>query len=145
MTSTQVSDNFNYIKHQLQGNDVTCSESGYIVGTFKSAQEIHKISVEIDMMHKEALVCCMEIEHSSPVELAILLKDISCQLKKVNIETIIQQVLPGDWETILKPLNIFNLVNMNTKYNFYNIRCSIDKFPEGIMKSLGFVDIDTQY
>jgi hypothetical protein len=133
-------DNIDYVKKHLQCASIRRSEFGYILVIFESAQKLHRISIELDVDRKEALISCMKIEHSSPVELVILLKDISTQLKKVNIESIIQQVLPDDWETILKPLNIFNIVNTNPKYNFYNVRCSVDKFPEGIMKSFGFID-----
>lgn len=126
-------DNDNY-------ND-NCNDHDNIELTFTSEMKTHSIIVELDMITKEALINDMQIQYSSPVELALLLKKMITELKKINIHFIIQQVTESDWLQILKPLNIFIFVNKNKTYGFLNIKCPIDDFPEAVMKALGFVDL----
>jgi hypothetical protein len=110
--------------------------------TFYSSLKNHFIKVEMDISRKEILINTLNISTHSPSELALMLKHIVFELKNKDIEFVIQQVTKSDWETILKPLNIFTYINENTKYDYISIKCPIDKFPEAVMKGLGFRDFD---
>jgi hypothetical protein len=108
--------------------------------TFVSIRKSHQITVELDIPRHEVLISSMEIQHNSPVELVFLLKTMVEELKKVNIHHIIQQVTKDDWDTILRPQKIFALVNVNDRYDYLNVRCEIDRFPEAVIGCLGFDD-----
>src|SRR5205814_2164908 len=71
-------------------------------------------------------------------------KKMEIEMKKINIGYVIQQVTKSDWDNILKAQRIFSRVNENKEYGFLNIRCPIDRFPEAIIKGLGFEDIYTK-
>ena len=108
--------------------------------TFTSQTRIHSIIFEMDYKRKEALVNTMNIASESPVELVILLKKISKELKEKNIDRIIQQVSNNEWLE-LKKQGIFKYINKNTYFNFINVYTETEMFPEAVMKGLGFVDI----
>ena len=82
----------------------------------------------------------MDINLDSPVELAILLKKISKELKEKKINRIIQQVSANEWPE-LKKQGIFKHINENTRFNFINIYTETEIFPEAVMKGLGYVDL----
>ncbi len=106
--------------------------------TFTSKLKSHCITLELDVTRHEALINNMIIQQHSPVELVILLKNIVSELKKININYIIQQVSKTDWITILRADRIFTLVNENKLYGFLNVKCCVDRFPEAMMKALSF-------
>lgn len=109
---------------------------------FVSDQKTHSITMEFDFMRHEALISEMKIEYQNPVELTMLLKRIVIELKKFNINYVIQQVSPNDWDTVLKEDGIFQFVNENKLYKFYNIKCELDRFPEAVMRALSFTPIN---
>lgn len=111
---------------------------GHKVTTFKSVLFNHTIKLELNQRTNEALIKEMQIKHDEPVELAMLLVDIMNILKKDLIETVTQRVTENDWITILKPDGIFECTYINKMYDFVNVRCKIDNFPEAVMKALGF-------
>lgn len=106
--------------------------------TYKSVLGTHKITVELDIVRKEALINNIDIEYHSPVELTVLLKNMVNELKKIDIRHIIQQVTKDDWINVLKDDKIFSFINENKIYGFINLKCEIDKFPEAVMKGLGY-------
>jgi hypothetical protein len=119
--------------------DIKMSKYGYPELSFSSVTKSHTISVELDISRHEALISDFKIlDSGSPVELALMLKNMTYELKKLNIDTIIQQVTKEDWNGILKKLDNFILVNENEQYQYLNVKCEIEKFPEGVMRSLGF-------
>jgi hypothetical protein len=120
------------------------SEYNYPMAIFTSSLKNHTIKVEIDVSNREILINTMTIENHSPVELVIMLKKMVTEMKKINIAFVIQQVNKDDWFNILRDQNIFTFVNENEKYGFINIKCPIDKFPEAVMKSLGFEDFHSE-
>lgn len=107
--------------------------------TFTSQLGYHTLIFEIDEKRNEALVNTMDIKLESPVDLAILLKTISKELKEKNIFRIVQQVDKTEW-VYLKQQDIFKYINENDRFDFVNIYCDIDLFAEAVMKGLGFVD-----
>ena len=108
---------------------------------FKSTTGTHSIVVELDTGRHEALINTMNIQPGSPVELALLLKHMSDELKKIHIHYIIQQIGKQEWEGFLKAKRIFEFVNENKRYGFVNVRCRTEIFPESVMKGLGFVEL----
>jgi hypothetical protein len=127
---------------QQTATQMQMSEYGYPMITFTSGLKNHIITVELDVGRKQALINNMDIGNCAPVELTLLLKKIDVELKKIGITTIVQQVTPSDWENVLNPLKLFRLVNYNSTNNFMTIICPIDRFPEAVMKSLGFDNHD---
>ena len=108
--------------------------------TYTSQIGTHSIILEIDTKRREALVNTMDIKLESPVELTLLLKKISCDLKEKKIDRIIQQVSENEWIE-LKRQGIFKYINENTRFKFINIYSETELFPEAVMKGIGFVDI----
>lgn len=118
--------------------ELSMSEYGYPMMKFHSVMRGHTIAMEIDISKKQALVNNMEIKYDSPIELALLLKKIETELAKINITTIVQQVTFEDWETILKNLAIWKIIEENKEREFITVVCSIDKFAEAVMTALGY-------
>jgi hypothetical protein len=108
--------------------------------TFTSITGIHNIIFEVDYKRKEVLLNTMDIKPDSPVELALLLKRISKELKEKKIDRVIQQIKKNEWDE-LKKQNFFKYINENERFNFINIYTETELFPEAVMKGLGFVDI----
>lgn len=108
---------------------------------YASLTNKHKIIFKVDYKRHEALIDTMDIKNDSPVELAILLINICKDMKEKKIERIIQQIYEDDWKNILERDGIFKLINKNNQYNFVNVYVEIEKFPQGVMKALGFDDI----
>jgi hypothetical protein len=79
----------------------------------------------------------MDIKPDAPVELAVLLKKIVYEMKKINITHVIQQVEKKDWKEILKPQGFFSYVDIN-KDGYVIVKCELDKFPEAVMHAMGF-------
>lgn len=105
---------------------------------FVSVQKTHKIKIEIDTARHEAMINDIQINFESPVELAMLLKFMCDELEKIHIKNIVQQVNEHDWDTILKNIKHFKLINKNDRYNFLNVGCEVKNFPEAFMLGLGF-------
>lgn len=105
--------------------------------TFTSQTGIHTLIFELDEKRNEALINTMDIKFESPVELVILLKNISKELKEKNIVRIIQQVNKNEW-FYLKQHNIFKFINENDRFDFVNIYCDTELFAEAVMKGLGY-------
>jgi hypothetical protein len=119
---------------------IETSEYGYMMITFTSSLKTHSIKFEVDLSEKEILINTMNIQPKSPGELVLMLKKVIFEMKKINILYVIQQVTPDDWVHIIKPQNIFKFVNENKQYGYITIKCYIDRFPEAVMKALGFDD-----
>lgn len=113
----------------------------YPIAKFISDLKVHSITMEFDFARHEALVSDMSIGHCNPVELTLLLKQIVHELKKYNINHVIQQVSESDWHNVLKEHGIFQFVNENKLYKFYNVKCELDRFPEAVMRALSFAPI----
>lgn len=129
---------------QRTDTKVKMSEYGYPMITYHSGLRNHIISVELDVGRKQALINNMDIGNCAPVELALLLKNIENELKKLAINNIVQQVTINDWQQILEPIKIYQLIHHNNIHNFVTAICPIEKFPEAVMKSLGFTDITNE-
>lgn len=114
------------------GND------SHIMMKYYSQLKTHRITVELDLSRHEALIFDMDIQSFAPVELAIMMKNMVTELKKMNINYIIQQVTKSDWTNILEQHGLFKFVNENETYGYLNVKCQIDNFPEAVMKGLGF-------
>jgi len=130
---------------EIEAKSSEKNTDGYIKMEFVSKLKTHSIIMEIDPLHNEALINTMNIGNHSPVELTLLLKEISQSLDKINIKYVIQQVTHDDWNYSLKSNKLFEFVNENKKYGFINVRIKLDKFPEAVMKALGFSDIKPNY
>lgn len=126
------------------GIKLEIGQYGYLQATFYSISKIHSIVVEIDLERHEVLINTMNIKSEAPTELVILLKKMVFELKKLNIAYVVQQVTRVDWITIIKPFGLFKFINENKEKDFVTIRCNIDRFPEAVMKALGFNDINNQ-
>lgn len=127
--------------NQSSLNPSSLNQSGkYPTAVFVSDLKSHSITMELDSIRHEALVSEMKIKYENPVELAMLLKRIVLELKKYNINFVIQQVTKDDWFSVLKEHGIFQFVNENKIYKFYNIKCELERFPEAVMKALSFTD-----
>lgn len=113
------------------------SEHGYLMATYTSSLKSHIIKIEIDISEKQILINEMNIRPEAPTELAILLKHIIEEMKKLNILYVIQQVTKSDWDDILEKQGFFSFVNIN-KDGYYIVKCPADKFPEAVMYALGF-------
>lgn len=109
---------------------------------YRSIQNIHSIKIELDIENHQALINEILISYEAPIELTLLLQYMCCELKKINITTIIQQVYESDWYTILCKIKYFKLINKNTDHNFLNIMCKLSKFPKAYMMSIGYYDPD---
>lgn len=108
---------------------------------FVSASKVHTIIVELDAGRHEALINTMSIQSYSPVDLALLLREIATELKKINIHHIVQQVNKSDWTKILRPMRMFEFVNENKVYGYINVKCKTEIFPTAVMKAMGFAEL----
>lgn len=114
------------------------SEYGYPMVTYRSALKNHSITLELDTANNEALINNLDIQYCTPNELTLLLKKVEHELKKININNVIQQVTFDDWNKFLKPHNIFELQYHNSENNVAAVKCPVDRCAEAIMKGLGF-------
>lgn len=125
------------------GYELELTDKKYLMATFTSSLKNHSIKVEIDIGRKEILINTMHIQYKSPVELAVMLKKMVIEMKKLTIAYVIQQVTKSDWINILRAQHIFVLMNENV-HGFLTVKCDIDRFPESVMCALGFNSIYTK-
>jgi len=103
---------------------------------YKSVLGSHEIIIELDILNSNALFSIEKITLSEPVELTLLLKKITYNLKQINICSIILQVTNDDWKEVFENIKDFKFVNTNEIYNFVNISIDIDVFADGYMNAL---------
>ncbi len=115
----------------------TTKFSSYEIKQYSSSTNEQNIEFELHRDSKEALMCGINIDYDSPVELALMIKSACLDLQEHDIIKVIQQVSPEDWEQ-LKKNNLFQFINSNEIYNYVNIGCDIDKFHIAFMNGLGF-------
>ncbi len=118
------------------------STSQFDIKTYNSALMHHCIVIEFDILSSSCLINSITIDPFYPQELTLLLNNIVSDVKLYGIEKVIQQVEEFDWDSNISKISEFVFVNKNTDYNFINIMCTIDDFPIGVMKSLGFIPFD---
>jgi hypothetical protein len=123
--------------------DLPISQYGYPMVTICSDLNHHAITIELDVPRGQGLINNMKIDYAYPVDLTMLLKKIVGNLKaEYNIKSIVQHVSRDDWVNILIHQNIFNLVLDNQQPGVCTVICDIDKFPEAVMKAMGFEEFD---
>ena len=103
-----------------------------------SIQKTHSIKFEFDVVRREALINELLIKNEHPAELILMLNYVSEYLSVYNILFVYQQIEKNDWEQCLSKLNIFEKINYNEKYEFYNVRSKTNELTNDIMKALGF-------
>jgi len=103
---------------------------------YKSIMNSHEINIELDILNNNALFSIEKITLSEPVELVLLLKRITFELKQMNIFTIILQVSQNDWKEVFENIKEFQYVNTNDKYNYINISANIDVFADAYINAL---------
>src|SRR5437868_14166904 len=119
---------------QEDTNNIT--DDSYTKLTFVSAQRSHYITVEVDFVRHAILINDPHFAPCAPNELLLMLQNMIDELKKIDIDTIYQQVDPNEWNTMLKQDGIFEFVHNNV-HGFCTVKCDIDKYPEAIMKGFG--------
>ena len=100
---------------------------------YKSVLGSHEIIIELDILNSNALFSIEKITLSEPVELTLLLKKITYDLKQINICSIILQVSNDDWKEVFENIKDFKFVNTNEIYNFVNISIDIDVFADYLL------------
>jgi len=103
---------------------------------YTSIRGFHSFNIEIDISNKNSLLSVEKITLSEPVELALLLKKISCDLIKLGIQEIILQIYEYDWEEVFKHIEEFKYINKNEEHNFINISVSTEYFADAYMNAL---------
>ena len=72
----------------LTDKGIECCVDGDNIYVFDSNAKVHKIVVECDFIENNALINTMIVKNNLPIDLVLLLKRMTFELSKLNINTI---------------------------------------------------------
>ena len=108
--------------------------------TLLSADKKHEIDVEIRTEDSTALINIIKVDHADTKSFIDLLNTVSRLMQDRSVKTVYQYVMPIDWETRLKDIEGFDLVNQKNGImgSFITVSTSIETFVDSIVQAMGF-------